>query len=124
MAKPMDFYEPELPFPTRTAQTEVGPVEIYEIPEGQKEAVLRKLYPFNPVPSLETEMEDIQAEKKFRVGDFIVAREGGMNVLASPFYIESGCTVIDWAPIDETEEADDCEGLEKLDESDESEAGH
>jgi hypothetical protein len=107
MAKPMDFYEPELPFPTRTAQTEVGPVEVYQIPDGQKEAVLKKLYPFNPVPSLEAVMEDIHAEKTFRVRDFMVAREGGMNVLASPFYIESGGTVIDWVPVDGGEEDED-----------------
>jgi len=43
-------------------------------------------------------MEDIHAEKTFRVGEFIVTREGGMNVLASPYYLESGGTVIDWIP--------------------------
>ena len=41
-------------------------------------------------------MEDIHAEKEFRVRDFLVAREGEMNVLASPYYPEAGGTVIDW----------------------------
>lgn len=41
-------------------------------------------------------MEDIHAEKNFRVREFMVTREGRMNVLASPFYLESGGTVIDW----------------------------
>jgi len=35
-------------------------------------------------------------EKQFRVREFLVAREGGMNVLASPYYLEAGGTVIDW----------------------------
>jgi hypothetical protein len=120
MAKPMDFYEPELPFPTRTVQTEVGPVEVYQIPDGQKEAVLRKLYPFDPVPSLEAVMEDIHAEKTFRVRDFMVAREGGMNILASPYYIESGGTVIDWVPAggedeDDSDREEDGGGAERTD---------
>ncbi|MGB9005245.1 MAG: hypothetical protein WCB96_05940 [Candidatus Aminicenantales bacterium] len=43
-------------------------------------------------------MEDIHAEKTFRVREFMVTREGRMNVLASPYYLESGGTVIDWIP--------------------------
>lgn len=124
MAKPMDFYEPELPFPKRTVQTEVGPVEVYQIPDGQKEAVLKKLYPFNPVPSLEAEMEDIPAEKTFRVKDFMVAREGGMNVLASPYYIESGGTVIDWVPVDGNDEDEHNEGGHEEDAGDGTDGGN
>jgi hypothetical protein len=42
-------------------------------------------------------MEDIHAEKQFRARrEFLVAREGEMNVLASPYYLEAGGTVIDW----------------------------
>ncbi len=44
-------------------------------------------------------MKDIHAEKQFRVREFLVAREGGMNVLASPYYLEAGGTVIDWWPV-------------------------
>jgi len=44
-------------------------------------------------------MEDIHAEKRFRVREFLVAREGEMNVLASPYYLEAGGTVIDWVPV-------------------------
>ncbi|MGB7297049.1 MAG: hypothetical protein WBC70_15805 [Candidatus Aminicenantales bacterium] len=93
-----DFSEPLLPFPLRTVQTGQGPVEVYELPEGHKGAVLEKLYPFRPIPKLGTLMEDIHSEKTFRVKEFMVTREDGMNVLASPYYLESGGTVIDWIP--------------------------
>jgi hypothetical protein len=43
-----------------------------------------------------TVMEDIHAEKQFRAREFLVAREGEMNILASPYYLEAGGTVIDW----------------------------
>lgn len=98
MSSPKRFIEPMLPFPLRTVETALGPVEVYEIPEDQKGPVLEKLCPFHPIPKLEALMEDIHAEKTFRVKEFMVTREGGMNVLASPYYLESGGTVIDWIP--------------------------
>jgi len=97
MKKPA-FIEEELPFPRRIIQAQWGPTEVYEIPQEVKEDVFKKLSPFRPIPSLGKLMEDIHAEKTFRVGEFIVRREGRMNVLASPFYFESGGTVIDWVP--------------------------
>lgn len=104
MAQSIDFSDEKLPFPLRTVQTELGPVEIYEIPLGEKQAVLKKLYPFRPIPPLDMIMEDIHAEKTFRVREFMVTREGRMNVLASPYYLESGGTVVDWMPVEEGEE--------------------
>jgi hypothetical protein len=109
MAQNIDYSEERLPFPVRVEETASGPVEVYQIPKAQKAAVLKKLYPFRPLPSLDDVMEDIHAEKTFRVGDFIVTREGGMNVLASPYYFESGGSVIDWQPIDDDEGADETE---------------
>ena len=103
MRKETSWMDEELPFPTRTVQTSLGPVEVYEIPKNQKAAVLEKLYPFKPLPGLEDVMEDIHAEKTFRVKEFMVTREGKMNVLASPYYLEHGGTVIDWVPADEDE---------------------
>jgi len=41
-------------------------------------------------------MRSRTTKRKFRVREFLVAREGGMNVLASPYYLEAGGTVIDW----------------------------
>lgn len=90
------FFDPPLPFPIKVVQSATGPVQIYEIPDDQKESILKQLYIFVPVPSLDDTMEDIHAGKKFRVREFLVAREGGMNVLASPYYLEAGGTVIDW----------------------------
>ena len=92
-----------LPFPTRTVETDSGPIEIYEIPDNQKGAVLERLYLFRPFPDLEDVMEDIHAEKTFKVKEFMVTREGAMNVLASPYYLESGGTVIDWVPVEKEE---------------------
>ena len=104
MAQSTEFSDEKLPFPLRTVETELGPVEVYEIPASEKQAVLKKLYPFRPIPAMDRIMEDIHAEKTFRVGDFMVTREGRMNVLASPYYLESGGTVIDWMPIEESED--------------------
>ncbi len=96
MSQPSPFFNPPLPFPIKVVPSATGPVRIYEIPDDQKESILEQLYIFRPVPSLDDVMEDIHAEKKFRVREFLVAREGGMNVLASPYYLKSGGTVIDW----------------------------
>lgn len=96
MSQSSPFSDPLLPFPLKVVPSATGPVRIYEIPDDQKEAILEQLYIFRPVPSLDDVMEDIHAEKHFRVREFLVAREGGMNVLASPYYLESGGTVIDW----------------------------
>jgi hypothetical protein len=105
----MDLPEPKLPFPLRTQQSPQGPVQVYEIPKEQKAAVLKMLYPFLPVPSLEDEMEDIHTEKTFRVRDFVVLWEAGMNVLASPYYLEGGGSVIDWLPVEDEDEFDEDE---------------
>ena len=42
------------------------------------------------------EMTDIHEDKKFRVKEFCVTREGKTNNLVSPYYFKSGGTVIDW----------------------------
>jgi len=96
MSQSSFFYDALLPFPFKIVPSTTGPVRVYDIPDDQKQAVLEKLYPFLPVPSLDDVMEDIHAEKKFKVREFLVVREGEMNVLASPYYLENGGTVIDW----------------------------
>jgi len=93
------FSDPLLPFPLKTVETSTGPRLVYVIPEERKREVLEQLYIFRPVPSLDDLMEDIHAEKRFRVREFMVTREGAMNVLASPYYLETGGTVIDWWPV-------------------------
>ena len=95
MSKP-NFYDERLPFPTKLVRAPEGVVEEYIIPYDKKEEVLKKLYPFIPIPSLEDEMTDIHEEKSFKVKEFCVTREGKSNMLVSPYYFLSGGTVIDW----------------------------
>lgn len=100
MIKPREDGEPRLPFPTRTVQANGCEVEEYVIPETDKARVLQELYPFEPVPSLDEERYDLHEGKKFVVSEFRVTREDGMNFLVSPYYLNSGGSVIDWMPAD------------------------
>jgi hypothetical protein len=80
-------------------------VEEFIIPEEDKEIVLEQLYPFSPLPKLTDVIYDLHADKTFEVREFRVTWEHGMNYLVSPFYPESGGTVIDW--MDENSWVDD-----------------
>jgi hypothetical protein len=75
-------------------------IEEYIIPDGEKARVLDSLYPFDPVPTLTEMMVDLHEEKPFRVGDFRVIRGAAMDMLVSPYFFNSGGTVIDWMPRD------------------------
>jgi len=92
--------KPRLPFPTREVRIAGGTVEQYVIPDEKKAEVLAELYLFDPVPSLDEDKYDLHAGRKFKVRDFLVIRENGMNYLVSPYYFQSGGTVIDWMPLD------------------------
>src|SRR5574341_2423191 len=109
--------EEKLPYPTRPLVFSDGTsVDEFIIPDEDKEIVLSKLYPFSPIPKLTDVMYDLHADKTFIVKDFRVTWEHGMNYLVSPYYPESGGTVIDW--MDENAWVDD-EFDEGFDESDE-----
>jgi len=86
--------EPKLDFLTQ----KISGIEVYIIPDDEKEAVLNELYPFEGVPELNEEKYDLHSGKKFIVKDFMVTREGDMNYLVSPYYFEGGGSVIDWMP--------------------------
>ena len=89
--------EEKLPYATRPMFFPNGTsVEEFIIPDEDKEIVLEQLYPFSPIPKLTDEVEDMHAGKKFIVKDFRVTWEHGINYLVSPYYPESGGTVIDW----------------------------
>ena len=89
--------EERLPYDTQPMYFPDGAwVEEFIIPDEDKEIVLEQLYPFAPIPKLTDEMYDIHADKTFIVKDFRVTWEHGMNFLVSPYYPESGGTVIDW----------------------------
>jgi hypothetical protein len=95
-----------LPYPTQPLFLPNGScVEEFIIPEEDKEIVLAQLYPFAPIPKLTDILYDLHADKTFVVRDFRVTWEHGMNYLVSPYYPESGGTVIDW--IDEDSWVDD-----------------
>lgn len=96
----------KLPYATRPMYFPNGAsVEEFIIPEEDKEIVLEQLYPFSPVPKLTDVLYDLHADKTFVVKDFRVTWEHGMNYLVSPYYPESGGTVIDW--MDENSWVDD-----------------
>ena len=105
----------KLPYQTRLMYFPNGAsVEEFIIPDEDRELVLEQLYPFSPIPKLTDVMYDIHADKKFVVKDFRVTWEHGMNYLVSPYYPESGGTVIDWwgENWDDDELADDESGEE------------
>jgi len=92
-----DPLDEKLPYATRPMYFPDGScVEEFIIPDEDKELVLEELYPFSPVPKLTDEMYDLHADKTFIVREFRVTWEHGMNYLVSPYYPESGGTVIDW----------------------------
>lgn len=92
--------ESPLPFPLKPLIINGVLVEEYEIPDDQKEAVLKDLYLGEPIPSMEEKRFDLHSGKLFTVRDFRVTRENGRNWLVSPYYEEGGGTVIDWMPPD------------------------
>ena len=99
-------FDEKLPYPTHPMFFADGTsVEEFIIPEEDKEIVLEQLYPFSPTPKLTDIFYDLHADKTFVVREFRVTWEHGMNYLVSPYYPESGGTVIDW--MDENSSADD-----------------
>ncbi len=98
--------EEKLPYPTQPMMFPDGTsVEEFIIPEEDKEIVLEQIYPFLPIPKLTDVIYDLHADKTFEVREFRVTWEHGMNYLVSPYYPESGGTVIDW--MDEDSWVDD-----------------
>ena len=107
--------EERLPYPTQLLYLPNGScVEEFIIPGEDKEIVLAQLYPFSPIPKLTDILYDLHADKTFVVRDFRVTWEHGMNYLVSPYYPESGGTVIDW--VDEESWIDD--GSDEFDDLD------
>ena len=89
----------KLPFPTKWIQCNGGACEEYIIPDEKKQEVLERLYPFLPVPSLDEKRLDLHEDKTFRIVEFKVVYDNGMNMLVSPYYFSSGGSVIDWMPV-------------------------
>lgn len=103
MDAPLDA-EHKLPFPTKPMRIGNDVVEEYIIPDDRKREVLDQLYIFEDAPSLDEEMFDLHEGKTFIVRDYRVTWENGQNWLVSPYYPNSGGTVIDWVPPDDDED--------------------
>lgn len=94
-----DLTDPPLPFPRSVIKkdTRGHPTsEEYLIPIHAKKEILERMFPFEGVPDLADTRYDLHEGKKFVVGEFKVVRENGTNYLVSPYYYNSGGTVIDW----------------------------
>jgi hypothetical protein len=130
--------EERLPYPTRPLYFSDGSsVDEFIIPEEDREIILGQLYPFSPVPKLTDVVYDLHADKTFVVREYRVTWEHGMNYLVSPYYPESGGTVIDWVDekwgkgegedeeddfleFEDSDEYDDLDELDKLDDDSDS----
>lgn len=88
-----------LPYPTRPISTLYGDTIEYLIPEGQKEKILKKLYPFGNPPLMSQTLMDIHEHKEFVVKDFKVVQQGDYVLLVSPYFANSGGSVVDWEPV-------------------------
>jgi hypothetical protein len=89
-----------LDFPIEIVMDAHGrPTRRYLIPPEKRKEVLDQLWIFaEPPPSLSDEMFDLHAKKTFRVRDFQVVREPEKDALVSPYFLQSGGTVMDWWP--------------------------
>ena len=88
-----------LPYPTQPMSTLYGDTIEYLIPEGQKEKILKKLYPFGDPPLMSQTLMDIHEHKEFVVKDFKVVQQGDYVLLVSPYFASSGGSVVDWEPV-------------------------
>ena len=101
-----DMYdkEPVLNFPLhRTTGPSNELIQSYDIPDKAKEEVLTEMYPFQPFPELEDIFYDIHEGKTFIVRDFNVIRDHEINFPVSPYYLNSGGSVLDWMTPDRLE---------------------
>lgn len=90
---------PRLPYGSRVVEWDASgapAVEEIEIPESEKQAYLDEHFPFVPTPRLDEQRFDVRARKVFRVGDFRVIRKDNLNLMCSPYYWDSGGTILDW----------------------------
>lgn len=85
-----------LPYPTRPLVTLYGETVEYLIPETEKCRVLRELYPYDDPPSMDDCLIDIHENRLFTAREFKVVQQGPYVLLVSPYFAESGGSVIDW----------------------------
>ena len=97
-----------LAYPTEDMEMSNGcVVRKYIIPDADKGKVLNELYLFADCPRLDDVRIDIHTNRKFTVRDYMVTREGDLNVLVTPYYAEAGGTVLDWIECPDSDDAED-----------------
>ena len=95
---------PWLDYPSHEVVKDGGKtIELYDIPEEDRESVLQELYLFEPCPRLDDTLFDRHEGRPFQVRDFLVVREDDSNFVVSPYYLHSGGTILDWIPLDRME---------------------
>ena len=62
--------------------------------------MLADLYPMTDAPSIDDTLYDVHERKPFKVRNFLVIRWGEGNLLASPFFPQSGGMFVDWVRLD------------------------
>lgn len=89
-----------LPYPTK----KVDNMEEFIIPDKDRLEVLNLLGGFHDhFESLDEVRYDMHEQKTFRVGDYRVFWLYNMNYLTSPYYLNSGGTIIDWDDVEPEE---------------------
>lgn len=115
---------PRLDYPSREVVKDGGKtIEVYDIPEKDREAVLQELYLFEPCPRLDDTRFDLHEGRAFRVSDFLVVREDDSNFVVSPYYLHSGGTILDWIRLDRMEPDTDDEIENEYNNNDSEEEG-
>ena len=90
-------FQEELPFSMKTIQVGDDQCMVYcDIPEEKMQWALN--HSCHRRLSIETEMFDMFAGKKFKYKEAIILRYENVNIVASPYFVESGEIWLDIVP--------------------------
>lgn len=96
LSKMLHESEP-LPYELVEMETSIGTKEnLYSIPQDEKEELLKDLWPFTATPKMSERMFDIHEGKTFIFKDVQIMRWKNWNIIVSPYYLQSGGTLIDF----------------------------
>lgn len=96
----------QLEYPLKELQMAYGkPEQVYEIPEKDKEKVLKDLWPFAGCPAIDETLYDIHEDATFVFRDAQVIRCRGRNIIVSPYYQKTGGMIVDFVRQDQRDES-------------------
>jgi len=72
----------------------------YIIPDDQREAVFKSLWPFEGMPKMDERLLDIHDNSIVRLNQCFVIRWNKRNIIVSPHYFRNGGTMIDLVTAD------------------------